>query len=359
MNDSIQKGNTAPIGQPDLPGGGLINKLFVALLVVLFLLIVWGAYVRLTGSGLSIPEWPIVNGSLLPPTTDTGWQAVYQKYYLEVFNITNLSGSDIIPLEQFKKMFAIEYIHRFIAALAGIIFLILLWLSLKRKEYRQQIGALMITALVLLFVQILLGGIVVKEELKPDLIAAHLAAAYLFFAGVLWAYLRIGSLEEKFSGFFSNKFRIFSLVAVTALFFQIVSGGLMAGSGAGHILNTFPKMGTEWLPSGEAIFADAYGGFWDNLGRNPVLIQVIHRWWILAVIVGIGLQHMYRREVVLSARGRKAFLASSILLIVQIVWGIGNLMMKVPVYMSAGHSAIALLFFASLVIVMFEARRQE
>jgi heme a synthase len=359
MSDNLKKENAAPVRKSDLPDGGLINKLFVALLAVLFLLIVWGAYVRLTGSGLSIPEWPIVNGSLLPPTTDAGWQAVYQKYYLEVFNITDLSGSDIIPLEQFKKMFAIEYIHRFIAALAGIIFLILLWMSLKRKEYRQQIGALLIAALVLLFVQILLGGIVVKEELKSELIAAHLAAAYLFFAGVLWAYLKLDSQEEKFGRLFGRKFGIFSFVAVTGLFFQIVSGGLMAGSGAGHILNTFPKMGTEWLPSGEAIFADTYGGFWDNLGRNPVLIQVIHRWWILVVIFGIGLQHMYRREIVLSARGRKAFLASSILLIVQIVWGIGNLMMKVPVYMSAGHSAIALLFFASLVIVLFEARRVE
>ena len=81
-----------------------ISRLFLALLVVLFILIVWGAYVRLTGSGLSIPEWPIVNGSLLPPTSDSDWQAVYQKYYLEVFNITD----DELPkstqfLKQYKK----------------------------------------------------------------------------------------------------------------------------------------------------------------------------------------------------------------------------------------------------------------
>jgi hypothetical protein len=34
----------------------------------LFVLIFWGAYVRFTGSGLSISEWPVVNGSLLPPS---------------------------------------------------------------------------------------------------------------------------------------------------------------------------------------------------------------------------------------------------------------------------------------------------
>lgn len=336
-----------------------IIRLFLALLIVLFILIIWGAYVRLTGSGLSIPEWPIVNGSLLPPTSDNNWQAVYQKYYLEVFNITDLSGDEVIPLEQFKRMFAIEYIHRFLAAVSGIIFLVLLFLTLKLKAYRQRMGALMLAALVLLFAQILLGGIVVKEELKSELIAAHLGTGYLFFAAILWAYLKTGADDSTSAGRISGKFALYSLIAVIALFMQIISGGLMAGTGAGHIYNTFPKMGENWLPSAAAMFADTYGGFWDNLGRNPVLIQVIHRWWILVLIVGIGLQHSVRRQVVLSGKGKKAFLAASILLVLQIIWGIGNLMMNVPVYMSAGHSAIALLLFTTMVIVLYEARYQE
>jgi cytochrome c oxidase assembly protein subunit 15 len=352
-----EKGNV--IAPPVISGNGLVTKLFIALLAVLFILIVWGAYVRLTGSGLSIPEWPIVNGSLLPPTSDSDWQTVYQKYYLEVFNVTDLSASNVIPIEDFKRMFAIEYIHRFIAAISGILFIILLWLSLKSKALRQRLGVLMVASLVLLFIQILLGGIVVKEELKPELIAAHLAAGYIFFLAMLWAYLTLTDRINNRGTICSSKFGMFSFIAAAALFLQIISGGLMAGSGAGHILNTYPKMGSEWLPSGSALFADTYGGFWNNLTRNPILIQVIHRWWILVVIAGIGLQHAFKREIELTGRGRLAFLVSSILLIVQIVWGIGNLMMKVPVYMSAGHSAIALLFFASLVIVAFESRQWE
>lgn len=343
----------------DRTNGRVISRLFLALLAVLFILIIWGAYVRLTGSGLSIPEWPIVNGSLLPPTSDTAWQTVYQKYYLEVFNITDLSGSDVIPLAQFKRMFAIEYIHRFLAAVAGIIFLVLLFITIKLRAYRQRIGALILTALVLLFVQVLLGGIVVKEELKSELIAAHLGTGYLFFAAILWAYLKTVTINSKPAGQISGKFALYSLIAVIALFMQIVSGGLMAGSGAGHIYNTFPKMGQNWLPSAAAMFADTYGGFWDNLGRNPVLIQVIHRWWILVLIAGIGLQHLARRQAVLTNRGKKAFLATSILIVLQIIWGIGNLMMNVPVYMSAGHSAIALLLFTSMMIVFYEAHHQE
>ncbi|MBK6911032.1 MAG: COX15/CtaA family protein, partial [bacterium] len=52
--------------------------LFLSMLITVLML--WGGFVRISGSGLSIPDWPLINGSLLPPFSETGWQAVFDDY---------------------------------------------------------------------------------------------------------------------------------------------------------------------------------------------------------------------------------------------------------------------------------------
>ena len=50
------------------------------LLVMLFALNTIGGWVRLSGAGVAIPQWPIINGSLLPPMSDQGWEEVRAHY---------------------------------------------------------------------------------------------------------------------------------------------------------------------------------------------------------------------------------------------------------------------------------------
>jgi len=326
------------------------------LLILLFILIVWGALVRLTGSGLSIPEWPIVNGSLLPPLSDDDWQAVYRTYYLEVHNISDPYGPDVIPVGKFKTMFAIEYLHRMLAAVAGIIFIVLYIGFMRDSAKRKRVGYLMTLAGALLLLQIVLGGVVVKEELKAELVAGHLAVAYLFYAVILWIYLRLSRITDYADQKPTGRGLIVPVwLMVVSLFGQFISGGLMAGSGAGHILNTFPKMGGHWIPPLSQLYSSLQGGLWGNLVENRVLIQFIHRWWILAVIAMVIWTRVKARHYAISPRGKLFFRVVDILLVLQIVWGIGNLVMKVPVYMSAGHSGIALLLFTFSLMAAYEA----
>ncbi len=327
------------------------------LLILLFILIVWGALVRLTGSGLSIPEWPIVNGSILPPLSDDDWQAVYRTYYLEVHNISDPYGPDVIPVGKFKTMFAIEYLHRMLAAVAGIIFIVLYIRFMRDSVKRKRVGYLMTLAGALLLLQIVLGAVVVKEELKAELVAGHLAVAYLFYALILWIYLRLNRATDYVDRKSGAEYGLILPVwlMLVSFFFQFISGGLMAGSGAGHILNTYPKMGGHWIPPLSQLYSSLQGGLWSNLVENRVLIQFIHRWWILAVIAMIVWTRVKARRYALSRRGKTYFRIVDILLVLQIVWGIGNLVMKVPVYMSAGHSGIALLLFTFSLMAAYEA----
>jgi len=84
------------------------------------------------------------------------------------------------------------------------------------------------------------------------------------------------------------------------------------------------------------------------------LIQFIHRWWILAVITAIAFIHAKAMKAGLTSRGKLAVLAAGAVLILQLLLGIGNLVMKVPFFMSISHSATALILFALLIITTFE-----
>src|SRR4030067_864893 len=198
--------------------------LFLTILVVI--LILWGGIVRLSGSGLSIPDWPLINWSLLPPLSDSDWQKVYQSYKSQVSNLTDPQSSVEISLSRFKFMFAIEYIHRFLASIVGIIFL-----------------------------------------------------AFLFFGLLLWMALKISVTEANLSVQKKSKGTALAWITMGVVFMQIISGGLMAGTKAGLVLNTFPKMGDYLVPPVSALWSTIYETPFHNLIQNQITNQFIHRWW--------------------------------------------------------------------------------
>src|SRR5262245_50967724 len=108
-----------------------------------------GAVVRVTGSGLGCPDWPLCHGRLLPPAD---FHAI------------------------------VEYVHRTIAALVGVP-LALLFLSAWRSQRRDRLVFRSVNLMLLLLVpQVLLGREVVLRELPPMLVAVHLAIALSIIA---------------------------------------------------------------------------------------------------------------------------------------------------------------------------------
>lgn len=327
---------------------------FLTLLVSI--LILWGGIVRLSGSGLSIPDWPLINGSLLPPLSDSDWQKVYQSYRSQVTNLTDPQSSIEIPLNRFKFMFAIEYIHRFLASLVGIIFLAIFILSLKVKSVWIQIRRLLIPTAVLLLGQAILGGVVVKKELQAELVAVHLGLAFLFFGLLLWMALKISGAEANLSVQQKSKRNTLAWITLGVVFIQIISGGLMAGTKAGLILNTFPKMGDYLVPPVSALWSTIYKTPFHNLIQNQITIQFIHRWWAVLAIIMIMILVFVSIKRKLSARGRIALRLMGSLAIFQLLLGIGNLMMKAPFGMSLAHLAVGLLLFGFLILIAHEIK---
>ncbi|HEY3296397.1 MAG TPA: COX15/CtaA family protein [bacterium] len=317
-------------------------------------LILWGGVVRLSGSGLSIPDWPIINGSLLPPMTESGWQAVYQTYAQEVARSSGQYNVQDLGLSTFKTMFAIEYMHRLLAALVVIGFLIVLVKAIRQKGVWPGVRGLLVPAAVILFVQAGLGGIVVKSDLQAAMVAAHLGTAFVFLGVLLWATLRL-SIDPLTAPVERKRLRRLSWITTGTAYLQILFGGLMAGTGAGLILNTWPSMGGFLIPPGHLLWADWFQPGILNVVQNQVFIQFVHRWLAWVVAAHVVALIIRGAKVPLSARGRIALRGAATILALQMLLGIGTLMMKAPFWMSLAHLATGLTLFVILLMITHEA----
>ena len=345
----MQEGSREPSIASSLSPERRIASWLVLLATLISILILWGGIVRLSGSGLSIPEWPLINGSLLPPLTDAGWETVHKTYAARYPDVAaNLT------VGQFERMFAIEYFHRFLAALVGIIFLAIVVRSRRLPTVWPRVKRKILWGAVLLVAQAAVGGIVVKLDLKAEAVALHLGMAFLFFGLILWTAMSLVAASGRLSAE-RNSIRRLAWAATGATFFQIVLGGLVAGTGAGLMLNTWPRMGSHWIPPAELLWSDWYAPRVMNLFQNQILIQFLHRWWAFVaagLIIALVVKAMSKA---LTARGRIALRAVGTILVLQILLGIGNLLMKVPFWMAFIHLAIGLALYVTLLVITHEA----
>jgi len=310
--------------------------------------------VRLTGSGLSIPEWPIINGSLLPPFSVSAWQTVYQTYHIRELHLQDVAVPTIDQLHQFQQMFWIEYGHRALAACAGIIFLTLLVQTFRNRELRGSIGFRMTIAAIALIIQAILGGLVVKTDIRPELLALHLGTAFFFIATIVWMAL---TLMNPYSIVTSrNTLNTVAWFSVGFVQLQVMSGALVAATFAGQLYNTWPLMNGYLLPPYDAMVSIEFGSVFLNLLHNPLTIQFIHRWlaFLTATMLISTVIVAYRKRN-LSPRGRMAIRALPALITLQILLGLANLLFKVPFWFGLAHLVTAVPVYCAVLVIAYDS----
>lgn len=335
---------------------------FVALSQIVILIVIVGGIVRLSGSGLSIPDWPLINGRLLPPTNESEWLEVYKTYHrviegVEVDRLVETEEPDIVPFGRFKIMFAIEYFHRSVAAVLGLIFLWAAFGVWRDPTARKRYGMRTFALLALLLVQAMLGGLVVKTDLAAALVAVHLGLAYLFFAFLFWTGLEILYPAEVDEHPLNRSFSRAGMAALGALFIQVLSGGMVAGLHAGHYFNTWPLVGDHLIPPLSALWSSGYEPGVINLVRNKLLWQFFHRWWAFAAALGALylVFSLFRYRVSGRCRLGLRFLAS--LVVLQVLIGILTLLLQVPVLFGVLHLSVGIVLFMVLVLVNYELKK--
>jgi len=170
-----------------------------------YLLIVLGAVVRITGSGMGCGDhWPLCNGHLFPPLDDIGT--------------------------------VIEWSHRLLASVVSVLVAAVAFVAWRQRR----IGAAPYAALGVVAVQVLLGAVTVKTGLTPVMVILHLATAMLLLATLL--VVAKGPVGAQHAAPL--------LVGLPALaFVTILFGALTANLGAAAACTGFPLCNGELWPS--------------------------------------------------------------------------------------------------------------
>ena len=212
-------------------------------LVLVYLVILAGATVRMTGSGMGCPDWPKCFGYYIPPIEQSQVlfqpNSKYKKGEMIIFNEekllvakSNFNSSDLIDLKNwdtyekhdyiiFNPVHTwIEYINRLIGAISGIPILLFTIISVVYfKKYKHLSFVSVLTVLCMGF-QAWLGKTVVDSNLAPFKITFHMLMALLIIALLIYLVNSSSKYTIKKNKIFTN----FLFVAIMLTLVQIVLG---------------------------------------------------------------------------------------------------------------------------------------
>ncbi len=290
--------------------------------------------------------WEPIMGTI-PPLSQQDWQQTFEAYkQFPEYQQVNKGMS----LAEFKKIFWWEYIHRLLGRLIGLVFLLPLLFFIYTDRIPKSKRSAFWGLFLLGGLQGLMGWYMVKSGLvnNPHVsqyrLTAHLSLAVLIYAMMVWLLLSHNQIKKTLTGGFRPRGSTFVKWLIALIGLMIIGGGFMAGTRAGFIYNTFPKMGEVWLPDQLL----GLSPWWKNFFENTITIQFQHRvsaFVTLAVIVSF---YLYMRQTPRpSVKSGLNWLL--ILALVQVSLGILTLVLKVPVMIAVMHQGGAILLLTAAI----------
>ncbi|MGA7192107.1 MAG: COX15/CtaA family protein [Anaerolineales bacterium] len=320
-------------------------------------LVVYGGFVRLTRSGLSITQWNPVSGAV-PPLNQQAWQAQFSLYQqTPEFKLVNYN----MTLDQYKTIFWVEWLHRFIARIAGFVFAIPFFVFLFQKNIPWKEVGWYIFLGILFVSQAILGWYMVASGLedRPSvshyLLASHMLLALTLIGISLWtAFGHIYGFSVK-----KAKWSLSSKLVLTGfimLLIQICYGSFTAGLKAGYISDTWPLILGQLVPSG--LLSQLQPPLM-NLIAAPLTVLFIHRWFaFVGLITAIFFYWLIQKQNV-SKDIKSALNLILTLVITQIVLGILIVLSHVQIAIALIHQANALLLFSATIFLLHRLRAAD
>jgi cytochrome c oxidase assembly protein subunit 15 len=322
-------------------------------------LVVYGGFVRLTRSGLSIVEWNPVSGTL-PPLSHDAWATEFAKYQQSPEYLQINQG---MSLSEYQEIFLVEWFHRILARVAGLVFAVPFFIFVLTKRIPWRETPTYVVMGVLFLAQAAMGWIMVSSGLVDRPSVSHFAlAGHLFLALSLiglsaWAWMghRYGVPEGSGRAGWSAASSA-SLAALIGLLVQIAYGAFTAGLKAGHVSNTWPQMLGRWVPG--ALLSQVQPAL-RNLVDAPLTVAFIHRWLAFgALLVAYA---AYRRilRIPIAADLRRPLVLIGILSLAQIGLGITVVLSGVDMVLALMHQFNAICLFIASIFLLHRLRSHD
>lgn len=336
------------------PNSSKHNKIISVWLSVMcffiVLMIFIGGVTRLTNAGLSITEWNPISG-VFPPLSENSWHIEFEKYKLSP-EYQNINFG--MNLDEFKSIYLIEFVHRLVGRITGLLYVIPLLIFLLKGYIKLNEAIVYLVGLLLFLSQGVMGWYMVKSGLVLDprvshyRLASHLLLAVLLYILFLWQFIKSTIDIVLFPAATSiSSAKAWCKLSIIVVLVQIVLGAFVAGLDAGLVYNQFPLMGDGVIPNEINMSTLSLSSFSD-----PIFVQFAHR--ITAYSLSIII-------VVFCVKGWKfrnkkfSLVLGAVLmsLVIQVLLGIVTLLYNVPIEFALLHQFGAVLLLSCLILAYF------
>lgn len=257
-----------------------------------------------------------------------------------------------MDLSGFKSIFWLEYIHRLLGRIIGVVFLLPLFYFVIRKRIRGRLAFGLSGIFLLGAVQGVIGWIMVQSGLvdaphvSPYRLTLHLGFAVIIYALITW--LALTAFNAKIGeNVTCQMLAVPGILLGVLIFVTILSGGLVAGLNAGLIFNTFPLMDGHWIPMEYMNYHPVQRAFFEHIPT----VQWDHRVMALSVFSGVILLWVALRNTLPKGTTRMLVHGLLFMVLIQVSLGIATLLLAVPIPLASMHQGGALLLFTLILVL--------
>ncbi len=305
------------------------------------IVIVMGAWVRLSTAGLGCPDWPGCYGHISAGAAEQNIDHITQAF----------------PERPFEYAKAVkEMVHRYFASTLGLVCVTLAGLALWNRKDPQQPIVLPLVLVGLVILQGLLGMWTVTLLLKPLIVTFHLIGGLTTMSLLAWLAIR-GIDQLRLPNNTSDpRLRRFAIIGLVMLAIQIFLGGWTSSNYAALACPDFPTCQNSYWPHMDAKDAfvlwrglgiDYEGGVLDHPAR--VAIHFVHRLGAIATALVLGFVAVFAWHKSANPHVRLAGLIVGIALATQLILGPVMVMRGLPLALATAHNGVAALLLLSVV----------
>jgi heme a synthase len=341
-----------------MPVARWIRRLALAGVLLCFVVVVLGAYVRLNAAGLGCPDWPGCYGHITPLGAE--------------HNADAQAAFPNRPLDAGKAWK--EMIHRYAAGTLGLIIVLITALAIVHRRRKLLSAPYAVVLLATVLVQAVLGMLTVTWQLKPLIVTLHLIFGMTTLALLWWLWLSLpgqswggmamagpggrGGVAATTAATMRLAHQL-ALLGLVALAVQIALGGWTSSNYAAVACPDFPTCQNSWWPHTD--YRNAFilwrglginyeGGVLDNPAR--VAIHLTHRLGAIVATLALGLVSVFvvfQKSLPAALPAAYAVLGA---LALQLTIGISMVLHTFPLRLTTAHTAgAALLLMATLTLV--------
>lgn len=327
----------------------VVKKLVFVSIFLAIVVIVLGAYTRLTHAGLGCPDWPTCYGLLdVPETAEQIAKAelAYPERLVEPEKAWN------------------EMIHRYFASALGLLVLVIAFLSVKNRDQGTPLRLPLLILAVVIF-QGALGMWTVTMMLMPVVVMGHLLGGFTTLSLLFLLYLRLNSSRINRSDFAVKKYGRYALLGIVLLTGQIALGGWTSSNYAALSCVELPICQSGWqdelnfehaldlIPPKRASYEF---GHLDHDAR--VTIHVMHRFGAIITTVFLAWLIIMVYFKAQTSTFRTSASVVGLALVCQVMLGILNVWFSLPLYVAVGHNIVAACLMLALIALTYRLRRK-